>query len=228
MSEKMSIRIRNKTIPFWLWIPGLLVAMAGLAAGVYFGIYQPYVYKFIPRNWGVVEEGGFYRSGQLREGLVEKQLRDYKIQTVIVLYGENLNDPKQVALLDTAKKLNVEIKRFPMKGDGTPGDGNTAAVARYAQALAAVAQTRKEGKVLLVQCMAGTHRTGGIVATYRMLIQGKPAKEAYAELCHYGWDPEKHQDLLKFLNPNMGAIAAELVKLGVLAKMPDPIPVLGP
>ncbi|MCE5280132.1 MAG: dual specificity protein phosphatase family protein [Planctomycetaceae bacterium] len=222
----LTFRAFAKAVPVWLWLP---VALGALVAGGYYGIWQPIEHHYLPRNWGVVEEGWIYRSGEMPSGLIRDALAENKIKVLITLVAQDPQDPEQIALERAVKELAIDLKRFPMQGDGTPGEADQSqGIAKYADAVAAIAQARREGKPVLVQCGAGTHRTGGIVATYRMLVQRMPASYAYAELCDYGWNPAKHGDLLKFLNPAMGAIAAKLVELGVIPEVPKPLPVLGP
>src|SRR5579872_2299148 len=40
---------------------------------------------FVPKRWGVVEEGAIYRSGQLSRNLVKKMLETHHIQRVVDL-----------------------------------------------------------------------------------------------------------------------------------------------
>ncbi|MCE5328298.1 MAG: tyrosine-protein phosphatase [Planctomycetaceae bacterium] len=224
MNEK--VRSHRTGVPLWLWLP---CALAALAAGGYYGVWQPLAHHYLPRNWGVVEEGWIYRSGELPSGLVRDMLAEHKIKVVIALYSQDARDDEQQAMKQAVDELGIELKRFPLRGDGTPGDADPVqGIAKYADAVAALAQARREGKPALVQCSAGTHRTGGVIATYRVLVERKPISKAYEELCDYGWDPAKHQHLLKFLNPAMDDVAARLVLRGAIAKIPDPVPVLGP
>jgi len=226
MAGKLALRIGKRRIPLWLWGP---VALAALAVGGYFGLWQPLRKYIFPTNWGVVEEGRIYRSGLMKPNLVKRTLAEHNIRVIVALNGREADDPDQMAQEEAAKELNIEILRFPMRGNGTPGDANAAdGLRKYAGALAAVVKARRESKPVLIQCGAGTHRTGGIVATYRVLVEKRPPSEAYAELRRYGWDPDKHQDLLKFLNPNMAELSKIMVEMGVIDRVPNPVPVIGP
>ncbi|MCE5325342.1 MAG: tyrosine-protein phosphatase [Planctomycetaceae bacterium] len=223
--QESKFRSAIKLVPIWLWLP---VVLAALAPAVYFGVWQPVKHHYFPRNWGVVEEGWIYRSGEMPASLIRDALAEHKIRVLIVLYGQDGEDEEQIAMEQAAGELAIDVKRFPMQGDGTPAETDrNQGLSKYAAAVAAIAQARREGKPVLVQCSAGTHRTGGIVATYRLLVERKPAGFAYSELCEYGWDPRKHGDLLKFLNPAMAEIAAKLVEMGAIPELPQPIPVLG-
>jgi protein tyrosine phosphatase len=80
---------------------------------------------------------------------------------------------------------------------------------------------------VLVHCAAGAYRTGGVVAAYRMLVQGGSPADAWAEMKRYDWDDSEPQ-LPDYLNSNMAELAAQLVQLGVIDEVPDPLPVLQP
>ena len=227
MPGKLDIPVifTKRQVPFWFWGPLLLV---GLTIPGYFVFMNNGLRFFRPENWGTVEEGAIYRSDRIMAHLVEDRLETFGIDVIVNMESPEEGNKPQRAAEAACEKLGIELKRFPMRGNGIPGERLPECVEKYAQALAAIAQARAEGKVVLIQCAAGRHRTGGMTATYRMLIVGDPPHEAYEELRAYGWKPEKHQILADWLNANMEQIAQELVKLGVLDAVPDPLPYLGP
>ena len=79
---------------------------------------------------------------------------------------------------------------------------------------------------MLVHCHTGSQRTGGAVAYYRMLVEGRPAPEAYAEMVRFGHDPRDNPDLVPYLNAHMRELADILVARKVIDHAPDPLPVL--
>jgi protein-tyrosine phosphatase len=176
--------------------------------------------SFIPKRWGVVEDGKIYRSGQLSAALVKKTLEKYNIAVVIDLTGEVSGDKDQEAEKQATQELGIEVYRYPLKGNGT-GD-----IKNYANAIATIVDARRNGKPVLVHCAAGTQRTGGVIACYRMLVEGKPPSQAYAELLRYDWHDEQDQVLLKYINTNMIELANLLLESGVIDQLPEPLPVI--
>jgi len=174
--------------------------------------------RFVPKRWGVVEEGKIYRSGQLSAPLVRQMLRDHNIQVVVDLTFDNPNDRNHVAELAAIAGLGIERKLCPLLSDGT-GD-----VHIYAQAVSEVAAAARQGKPVLVHCAAGTQRTGGVVALYRMLVQGKSPAFAFAEMQKYKYDPRYSPNLLNYVNDHIAEIAADLVRDGTIEQIPDPLP----
>ena len=77
-----------------------------------------------------------------------------------------------------------------------------------------------------MHCAAGSYRTGGVIASYRMLIEGKAPDEAWAEMEQYSWNSDI-PILPEYLNSHMGELTEKLLQLGVIDSVPDPLPVLG-
>ena len=205
----------------WRFTLSLWLAVAAVAAGV--TIWETVLKeRFVPRRWGVVEPGMIYRSGMLSEHVVEETLTRHGIRVIVSLVNEEYGRADQNAERRVADKLGIERLVFPLDGDGT-GEVDV-----YAQAVAAIDRARKAGRPVLVHCVAGTNRTGGVIAVYRLLVQGKRPAQAYAEMRHYRWDPRDNPDLLKFLNDHMGELARQLADMGVIGQVPDPLPQLGP
>jgi undecaprenyl-diphosphatase len=179
-------------------------------------------YRFIVKRWGIVEPGSIYRSGQISKWLIEDTLVRNHIAVVIDLNGIEAGDIHQPVEIAAVKKLGLEHHRLPLNGDGT-GD-----IRRYAEAIRVIHESAQAGRPVLVHCYAGTQRTGGVVACYRLLVQRKPPSEVYGEMQRYAWNPKKDRVLLEYVNSRMPALAWLLVENGVLEAVPDPLPVLGP
>ena len=227
MPGKLDIPIvsTQKRIPFSVWGP---LALIGLTIGGYFIFVNNFLRYWRPENWGTVEEGAVYRSDRIMPHLVVDRLQEFGIDVLVNLESRDPGDESQLATIAACEKLGIELKRFGMRGNGIPSEPLPECVRKYARALAAIAEARAQEKVVLIQCAAGRHRTGGMTDTYRMLIAGDPPHDAYDELKAYGWKPRKHQLLADWLNANMASIAQELVDMGVLDAVPDPLPYLGP
>jgi protein tyrosine/serine phosphatase len=176
--------------------------------------------RFVPKRWGVVEEGKIYRSGQLSRHLVKQMLESNGIQVVVDLTWDDPHEANHVAEVAAIADLGIERRLCPLLSDGT-GDVHV-----YARAVSEVDAAARQGKTVLVHCAAGAQRTGGVVALYRMLVQGKSPEFALAEMRQYKYDPQRSPRLLEYVNAHIGEIAADLVRDGTIERVPDPLPQL--
>lgn len=173
--------------------------------------------RVFPKRWGVVEQGQIYRSGQLHPALVERTLKGNGIDVIVDLNQLEPENASQRAEEQAAAKLHIERRLFPLIGDGT-GD-----IEQYAQAIARIVEARRADETVLVHCSAGTYRTGGVVACYRMLVEGWPPEKARDEMIDYRWTSDD-ATLPRYLNDHMAELAARLVELGAIDRAPDPLP----
>ena len=178
--------------------------------------------RLIPKRWGVVEEGAIFRSGRLPPSLLKKMLCRHNIICIVDLTFPDHAVAAQQAEKKIAGELGIQYFNYPLYGSGI-GD-----VWNYAHALAVMANAKKENQPVLVHCAAGTQRTGGVVAAYRVLLEKSPPVVAYAELIQYGWNPNENQILLEFLNSRMAELAARLLEMQLIDSIPNPLPVIGP
>jgi len=197
-------------------VAGLLIA-TGLAIWAWFGIIR---YHVIPKRFGVVEQGRIYRSGQLSAPLAKKVLADHNIRVIVDLTNDDPKNQDQQAEKKAAAELNIKVLRFPMSGKGT-GDIN-----EYAHAIVTIVDARKNNLPVLVHCAAGTQRTGGVIAMFRLLVQKKDPAFVISEMKHYGWNAKDNPDLLPYLNGNMALLAEMLKQAGVINEAPSPLPKL--
>lgn len=207
---KSHIRRRRR----WVLAAGLVVMVA---AGIWVWV-SVFKDQVIPKNFGVVEQGSIYRSGQLSAALVKRVLAEHNIRVVVNLTSEELDDVDQLAQKNAAAELGIEQIRLPLKGDGT-GDINN-----YAHAIAAIVDARKKNLPVLVHCGAGAQRTGGVIAAYRLLVQKKDPNFVEDELEHYGCVIDDKSELFTYLNSNMFELAMRLKKSGVIDEIPSPLP----
>ena len=138
------------------------------------------------RNFRVVEDGTLYRSGQMTPAGFERVCRERGIRTVIKLREANDEKAADVAA-DDAEEAYCRahgitfIRLLPKdweedEAGRVPMEDN---LRWFERAMADPAQTPRP---VLVHCFAGIHRTGAMVAAYRMRFQGWSNAEAVAEL----------------------------------------------
>lgn len=178
-------------------------------------------YQFFAKRFGTVVEGEIFRSGQISRAMFEPTMKEHGIQVVIDLNGYDYTDPEQVNEVETSERLGIEHFRYRLDGDGR-GD-----IMQYAATIEKLVECQAENKPVLVHCAAGAHRTGGVVACYRMLLQDVPAEAAYAEMCEYGMRGGIEGRLPTYIDENMEQLARELVRRGVLSEMPRELPQIG-
>lgn len=176
--------------------------------------------RFVVKNWGVIEDGELYRSGQISPWLIESQLKAAEVDVIIDLSTREQGHEYQEAEIETARRINVELRRFPLGGDGC-GD-----IESYAGAIEAMVECQQEGRIALVHCQAGADRTGGVTYCYRTLVQGRSPEAALEEMYSYGWKSTGNNPLIPYLDKNIPILAEMLVERGVIDSVPDPMPLL--
>lgn len=178
---------------------------------------------FFPRQWDVVEPGFLYRSGQIHRRLIEDVLREHQIDLVIDLARDRWSDADAAAEREVIERL--AIRRLAFEDLGGSGRGNPAS---YVDALAAIAEARRQRQRVLVHCSAGSERVGGAIMLYRTLFQGWSGADAFAEYRRYRNRPPRENNVAHFLDVHMPKIAGALLARGALDALPDPLPVLAP
>jgi tyrosine-protein phosphatase SIW14 len=138
------------------------------------------------RNFRVVEHGVLYRGGQMTPTAFERVCRERGVRTVIKLREANDDKPADVAA-DAAEEQfcrdhGIVFHRIlPKDWEADPATGKVPMednLRWFERAMADPAQTPRP---VLVHCFAGIHRTGAMVAAYRMKFQGWTNAEAVAE-----------------------------------------------
>ncbi len=150
--------------------------------------------RLIATNFAEVEPG-LYRSGQISRHLIARTIQDYHIGLIVNLSTENTPDAQ--AEQTTAAELGVKRINFKLGGNGT-GDPRV-----YPEAIKAIVEAKKQGTPVLVHCQAGSQRTGGVIAAYRILIEGKGNEEAFSEAKSYGHNPTDNPKLIPFVEEHL-------------------------
>jgi protein tyrosine phosphatase (PTP) superfamily phosphohydrolase (DUF442 family) len=200
----------------WIVIVGLM--LFGVYAVNHAGSWKD---RFVPRKFRVIDPGSLYASGQINKGLIRQVLVDNKIQRIIALDADDPTDPDVAAEIAAARELNIERFVDPLSGDGT-GD-----IHNYAEAVAQMVEAIKLGKPALVHCSSGAQRSNGATFYYRVLVEGRSANDAAAEMVRNGHDPSRNPVLIPYLNQHMAEMAQLLVEKGVIAAVPTPLPQIG-
>jgi protein tyrosine phosphatase (PTP) superfamily phosphohydrolase (DUF442 family) len=165
--------------------------------------------RLIAKRFGVVVPGLVFRSGQISRHRIESVLTTYRIRCVIDLQGDDSNSPEQQAERETVKRLGIRRVSAPLIGDGT-GE-----VEQYAVAVAELVRCRDAGEPVLVHCSAGSQRTGGVVAAYRLLIEGVSQADVLREMQRYDWNPRRDRILPQYLDRNLPELGRRLNARGI-------------
>ena len=136
-------------------------------------------------NFGVVEPNRIFRSGQLLPFQLEKVISKYHIKTIIQTNIPELSEKDKVKVEAIYKKHNVQLISLVMPGDGRGEFG------QYDKAIEILGKPNNLPS--LVCCARGTHRTGSIVAGYRVIVQGWPVDKALKEMEDYRFRPAPHR-----------------------------------
>ncbi len=174
--------------------------------------------RLFAKRFGVVIEHELYRSGRIHPSLLPKVLDQYGIDDIVALtYPSNAPQYQQLEQRLTSER-GIRLQRFPLFGNGTGDPG------RVVDVLVAIHDAIGRGDQVLVQCAAGSERTGGIIYLYRTLVLGDSPDAAYAELLGYGHRPNRNPKLEAFLNANMAYFAAQLAARGIVRPNGTPLP----
>jgi len=166
-----------------------------------------------------IQEGVIFRSGQIAAGLIEETLKDLEIQMVVDLtHNRGDRDADQVAERNAVQQLGIEHENYPLSGSGR------GSISTYTEAVAAIARGARSGKRVLVHCRAGDRRTGGVLATYKLLVERASSAEARIELERFSRRSPDESGLVEFLDDHMPEIAAGLLESGVIQEIPRPLP----
>lgn len=216
MSGPQSTQRGHRSVHVWRW--GIVAVLAALAIWYVCDHFGRWKDRFVARKFRTVEAGQIYASGQIDRHLIRQILIDHQIKEIVCLVADDPSDPDVAAELQAARDLGIERFDYPLAGDGT-GD-----IHAYAQAVARMKEAVDRGKPILVHCSSGAQRSNGAVYFFRVLVQGRGADDAAAEMMRYGHNPRANPALIPYLNSHIGELAALLVQKSVIDHVPDPLP----
>lgn len=151
---------------WWLWLQGLVGSR-------YDGL----------RHFAVVEPGVLMRSGQPRVRDLESIRRQHGLATVVVARG-GTRHPLRGRWFRKERKwceqVGVTLEHMPFSDKSLPPADI------FDRFLAVLRDPAR--RPVLVHCEQGFHRTGILVAAYRIGIQGWPIERAQAEMEKSGFE----------------------------------------
>lgn len=175
-----------------------ILAVAATVVGVPFAVAQ--YQKANLRNIRTVTPHVLYRSGQLSLAGLERVIHDHGIRTVISLRDADVpgQTPPDAAEEEFCKQRGIRHVRITPRSWWPEYDGPPPAERGIAQFLRVLDDSANQP--VLLHCFAGTHRTGAMVAIYRMEYDRWTNSEALAELRAAGYkNLDNEADVLNYL-----------------------------
>lgn len=199
----------TRLIPF-------LAALA-ILAGVAF---KPAVLENLtPNNFGEVDAGKVYRSGQLTPAALDSLNQRYHFKTILDLGSFPEGSPGDIRNQRTADALHIPRYRFNLEGDAT-GNPNY-----YVQALSLMTDAARQP--ILVHCGAGSERTGCAVILYDNLVRGTPLDQGLTASQKFHHDDTRNPHLAEVLTRYSGPIFRAYrghTQIEGVPPLPDPTP----
>lgn len=126
------------------------------------------------KNFGTVREG-LHRGAQPRPDEY-RQLAALGVDAVV-----DLRDDPEPWAREAAGRAGMRYTNIPLDDKAAPDDEDAR---RF---LALVTRKLARGRALYVHCAGGRHRTGSMIAVYRIAVDGWTAEAAYAEMKAYDY-----------------------------------------
>jgi protein tyrosine/serine phosphatase len=160
------------------WLAGVVVA--GIVVGLPVG--HAHYRQANLRNFKVVRPGVLYRSGQLSLDGLDRLIDAHGIRTVVSLRdSDDGNSPPPDAAEEAfCKAVDVRHVRIAPRSWWPQYDGPPPAEQGVTTFLSVMDDPSNHP--VLLHCFAGVHRTGAMVAVYRMQFDGWSNAEALEEL----------------------------------------------
>ncbi len=153
------------------------------------------------KNFRVVTDGVFYRSGQMTLPGIQRMVHEHGFRTVVTLRDSYVPGEPSPDLAEETWCRTQEIQYLrlsPMAWEPVQPGGEAPVTANIKKYLGVL--NKPESYPILVHCFAGIHRTGAYTAIYRMEKEGWPLDRALDEMRILGYDRiEEEKDILGFL-----------------------------
>jgi protein tyrosine/serine phosphatase len=164
--------VNKKTKKLLRWMVAGLVLIAAVVLVVKY--IRPWVAL---DNFGVVEPGKIYRSGQPKPYQLESLIREYDIRTVINTREPEVRESLIREEQEICDRTGARMVRIPMPGDGR------GSYEQYDEVVALLGDPTN--LPVLVHCARGSYRSGAVIASYRVLVQGWSEDDAIREMAKY-------------------------------------------
>jgi protein tyrosine/serine phosphatase len=133
-------------------------------------------------NFHSVEDGRFYRSGQMHEIQLRRWIEEHRLRTVVRLRGRGPGDASYEASSAPAKEAGIAFVQIPMSANEYPSR----------EQLLALWDLFEHGEYpMLVHCRGGADRSGLASALYLLQRTGDlelaRAQLAFFPYLHLGW-----------------------------------------
>ena len=164
----------------------ILAALCALAGLIVAGSLH---FRGIAPNFGCVEPGKLYRSGQPGRRALRLMLDQHGLRTIVCLRSVEKLRADRLGRQEMLFAQQNGIKLIVMPY------GHTDPVEQAHEFLRIMADPSNHP--VLVHCAAGEERSGVMTAIYRMAVNGWTPAEAIREMQEYGFEPEKKPEMAR-------------------------------
>lgn len=184
----------------WRWLLSFFLLLGVLGSISGYAYYKNRSY----RNLQTVKAGVMYRSGQLSPKVLERVIYEYNIGTVINLRGADpvhQNDSvlreEQLCFRNFTQFVSIPLGSTEQRKPVSPGEAHELIEQAVQQFLDVLNDPVNYPRPILVHCLAGIHRTGVMIALYRMEHEGWTKEQALAEMRDQGYKELNQYDPLR-------------------------------
>jgi protein tyrosine phosphatase (PTP) superfamily phosphohydrolase (DUF442 family) len=170
---------KRSTFLVWGVLAAAIVAVIGIAV---------WRKDYPAHHFAVVEKGGLYRSGQPKESGWQAIKDTHHIKTVVDLREINPDAPWSITEREFCRRNGIALVHLPL------GPMTDAELKRFCEIV-----MDSNRQPVLVHCQAGSIRTGVLVASYRIAVQGWSYEDALAEARRFRFSPARHKQHDAFL-----------------------------